>query len=219
LRISELSRASGVPIPTIKWYLREGLLQPGTATAANQADYGPAHLHRLRLVRTLVEIGGLGTPAVRAVLEAIDDAELPMHSLLGVAQRALGPAAQAGPVPDDVARARAEVDSFLAELGWSVSAEAPARRALADALAALWRLGRDAGAEVFAPHAEAADRLAAQELDRIPTAGSRAETVERVVVGTVVYEAALVALRRLAHEHHSSLRAAPTGQGEPSRLR
>lgn len=211
LRISELSRASGVPIPTIKWYLREGFLPPGQPTARNQADYGEAHLHRLRLVRALVEVGGLSTPAVRAVLDAIDDAELPLHHLLGVAHHALGPAPDARPVPEDSARARAEVDRFLADLGWSVSPRAPARRALADALAALWRLGRDTGPEAFAPHAEAADRLAAQELERIPRDATRAAAVERAVVGTVVFEAALVALRRLALEHHSARRAAEDG--------
>jgi DNA-binding transcriptional MerR regulator len=214
VRISELSRASGVPVPTIKWYLREGLLRPGAPTARNQADYDLTHLHRLRLVRVLVDVGGLATPAVRAVLAAIDDTDLPVHGLLGIAHHALGPAPDGGRVPDDIARARAEVDRFLAGLGWRVSPEAPARRALADALAALWRLGRDTGAEVFAPHAEAADRLAAQELGRIPAAAPRAEAVERAVVGTVVFEAALVALRRLAHEHHSAGRAAP-GPGPP----
>lgn len=209
MRISELSRASGVAIPTIKWYLREGLLQPGTPTARNQADYGQEHLHRLRLVRVLVEVGGLGTPAVRTVLDAIDDQELPMHGLLGLAHHALGPPPDAGPVSDAAARARAEVDRFLAELGWQVTPEAPARRALADALAALWRLGRDTGAETFSRHAEAADRLAAYELARVPAGAPRDESVERAVVGTVVYEAALVALRRLALEHHSSRRADP----------
>lgn len=208
MRISELSRASGIPIPTIKWYLREGLLQPGTPTARNQADYGPAHLHRLRLVRTLVEVGGLATPAVRAVLDAIDDDRLPTHELLGLAHHALGPPPDSRPVPDDVARARAEVDRFLTRLGWQVSPGAPARRALADALASLWRLGREAGPEVFTPHAEAADRLAAGEVERLPADAPRAEIVERAVVGTVVYEAALVALRRLAQEHHSARRAA-----------
>ncbi len=33
---------------------------------------------------------------------------------------------------------------------------------------------------------------------------SRTETVEAAVVGTVRFEAALVALRRLAEEHHSA---------------
>jgi hypothetical protein len=39
MRISELSKASGVSIPTIKFYLREGLLPQGRLVAANQANY------------------------------------------------------------------------------------------------------------------------------------------------------------------------------------
>lgn len=214
MRISELSRVSGVPLPTIKYYLREGLLQPGSPTAPNQADYGQAHLHRLRLVRALMEVGGLGVVAVRAVLDAIADDRLPTRELLGVAHRALGPPPDTGPVGDDVTRARAEVDRFLAELGWRVRPDAPARRALADALVALWRLGRDTGVEVFLPYARVADQLAAYELGTIPADAPRAETVERVVVGTVVFEAALAALRRLAQSHHAAVRF--TGGDDPT---
>jgi hypothetical protein len=57
---------------------------------------------------------------------------------------------------------------------------------------------------VFRPYAEVADELAASELATVPSAGPRAETVERVVVGTVVFEAALAALRRLAQAHHAA---------------
>jgi DNA-binding transcriptional MerR regulator len=206
VRISELSRVSGVPVPTIKYYLREGLLPPGSPTAPNQADYGEAHLHRLRLVRALMEVGGLGVSAVRAVLDAIADDRLPMRSVVSLAHRALGPPPDSGQVPEEVARARAEVDRFLEDLGWQVSQEAPARRSLADALVALWRLGRDVGAEVFRPYAAAADELAAFELATVPTGAPRAETVERVVVGTVVFEAALTALRRLAQANHANAR-------------
>ena len=40
MRIAELSSRSGTSIPTIKYYLREGLLPAGEATGRNQADYG-----------------------------------------------------------------------------------------------------------------------------------------------------------------------------------
>ena len=41
VRIAELSSRSGTSIPSIKYYLREGLLPAGTSTGRNQADYGP----------------------------------------------------------------------------------------------------------------------------------------------------------------------------------
>ena len=53
MRIAELSRDSGVPVPTIKYYVREGLLPPGELTSPNQAQYDASHLRRLRLIRAL----------------------------------------------------------------------------------------------------------------------------------------------------------------------
>ena len=207
MKVAALSRASGVTVPTIKYYIREGLLEPGSPTAPNQAEYGEEHVHRLRLIRALMDVGGLGVAAARAVLDAISDPTLSLHALLGVAHQALGPPPDRGPVPDDVVGARAEIDAFVQDLGWQVDAGHPARRALADALAALRRLGRDYPAQVFQPYAEVAGDLAAWELQTVPS-GSRAEAVEGAVVGTVVFEAALVALRRLAQAHHSALRFA-----------
>ena len=211
MRISELSRASGVPIPTIKFYLREGLLPAGTPTALTQAVYADGHLRRLRLIRTLTEIGCLRLRDVRAVLHAIDDQALGTHELLGRVHHALGPHLDGEPSPDEV-RAMAEVDRFLGEVGWRVSQQAPARRALARALATLWRMGRDADAAVFEPYARVADELAAREVATVSPTASRPEAVEGAVVGTVAFEAALVALRRLAQEHHSARQFEP-GRG------
>ena len=87
-----------------------------------------------------------------------------------------------------------------------LSREAPARRTLARALLTLRRMGRDADATVFEPYARVADQLASREVATVSPTGSRPEAVEGAVVGTVVFEAALLALRRLAQEHHSRLR-------------
>ena len=35
MRIAELSQTTGVPVPTIKYYLREGLLPSGELTSPN----------------------------------------------------------------------------------------------------------------------------------------------------------------------------------------
>lgn len=205
MRIAELSRAAGVPVPTIKFYLREGLLPPGRRTARNQAEYGDEHLRRLRLVRVLRDVGGLTLAQVRDVLAAIEDERLSPHEMLGVAQRALART----PDGDDPghAAARREIDDLLAALGWRVSEAAPARRSLADALVALRRLGRDVTAETFRPYADDALRIAEREVRSVIPSSSRAEAVERMVVGTVVYEKVLIALRRLAHEHVSATRS------------
>ena len=65
MRISELSRESGVPVATIKFYLRERLLPDGVLTSATQAQYDETHVARLRLVRALIGPGGLSIAAAR----------------------------------------------------------------------------------------------------------------------------------------------------------
>jgi len=62
--MAELSRSSGVPVATIKYYLREGLLPPGEATSATRAEYDETHLRRLQLIRALVEIGEVPVAAI-----------------------------------------------------------------------------------------------------------------------------------------------------------
>jgi DNA-binding transcriptional MerR regulator len=59
VRTSGLTRASGVSAPTIKYYLRQGMLPPGVHTHPNQVDYTDDHLTRLHLIRALIDIGGL----------------------------------------------------------------------------------------------------------------------------------------------------------------
>src|ERR1700716_801088 len=44
MRMAELSAESGVPVATIKYYLREGLLPPGERTSRNQARYDDVHV-------------------------------------------------------------------------------------------------------------------------------------------------------------------------------
>ena len=51
--MSELAAASGLPVATVKFYLREGLLPPGEATGATRARYDETHVKRLRLIRAL----------------------------------------------------------------------------------------------------------------------------------------------------------------------
>ena len=53
LRMGELAEASGVPAPTIKHYLREGLLPEPVKTSRNMAYYPPEFVDRIRLIKRL----------------------------------------------------------------------------------------------------------------------------------------------------------------------
>src|SRR4051812_10865904 len=84
MRMAALSRASGVPVPTIKFYLREGLLPPGRRTSPNQSQYDEAHVRRLALIRSLTEIGGYSLATVADVLQVAEDREAPPSRLFAV---------------------------------------------------------------------------------------------------------------------------------------
>src|SRR2546423_15606087 len=101
MRIGEPSRHAGVPVPTIKYHPREGLLPACTPTGPNQADYGDGHAHRLRVIRALIDVGGLSVAAAREVLAAVDDPAVRGHELLGVAHCAVAPPQPAGRDTED----------------------------------------------------------------------------------------------------------------------
>lgn len=69
LRMSELAEASGVPVPTIKHYLREGLLPEPVRTSRNMAYYPPEFVERIELIKRLQEERFMPLRAIRAVLD------------------------------------------------------------------------------------------------------------------------------------------------------
>src|SRR5260370_21316392 len=89
MRIGELSRRAGLSVPTIKYYLREGMVQPGVRTGPNQAQYAEIHVRRLRLIRVLTDVGGLSVAGARDVLANLDSPALSVFEMLGKVQRAL----------------------------------------------------------------------------------------------------------------------------------
>ncbi len=69
LRMGELAKASGVPAPTIKHYLREGLLPEPVKTSRNMAYYPPEFVERIQLIKRLQETRFMPLKAIKAVLE------------------------------------------------------------------------------------------------------------------------------------------------------
>ncbi|MFI6389368.1 MerR family transcriptional regulator [Nonomuraea sp. NPDC050547] len=204
MRISELSAESGVALPTIKYYLREGLLHPGEQRSATRADYDDTHLRRLRLIRALLEVGKLPVASIKKIIEAVDDESLPVHTMLGTAHYALAPEVSPAEPGDELEAARAEVDRVVAEHGWRVLPDAPPRAELAEILLRMRSLGMKPD---LAPYAEAADRIVREfEMATIPFDGPRDAAVEALVLGTVLYGKAFDALRRLAQESESARR-------------
>ncbi|MEN8649942.1 MerR family transcriptional regulator [Streptomyces sp. 21So2-11] len=207
MRISELSRRSGVPITTIKHYLREGLLPPGRPTSATQAEYGEPHLRRLRLVRALIGVRGLSVGTTKELLNAVSENETDTHQLLGLvlgARPATEPGTESATEP--VAARPGDTDALLTEMGWSVSEHAPARDVITKTLETLRSLGLDYDWRSLIPYAALAEQTATLDLDQLTDTADPLERAERAVLLTVLLEPALLALRRLAQEDKSAKR-------------
>lgn len=201
MRISELSARSGAPIPTLKFYLRERLLPPGTPTGGRQAEYDERHLARVRLIHALTDVGRMRLRDVRRVLDAIDDTGRPLHEALGAAQYALAsPPAHGGDDPS----ASAIAGELVHALRWRVRPDSPARGALEHAISRLMAAGWPVDRDELLRYGRAADALAPEEVAAVRRRTTREEAVERMVVGTVIFDAILSALRRMAQESHSA---------------
>jgi DNA-binding transcriptional MerR regulator len=215
MRIAELSRRSGVPVPTIKYYLREGLLPPGEATGPNQARYGEPHLDRLLLVRALREVGGVSVAAAGDVMRSLDEATADAHQLMGRAHRAVTPPSTHDVDNPEWSRARSWVWSWVRDMGWSVDPDAPALDRLADVVLTARRLDYPDLPRSLPRYAEAALVVAGPEVEAAAAQPDPAAVMKAVVTGTVLGEAALSAVRLLAHEHVSATRSPhPVDQGE-----
>ncbi len=200
MRMSQLSEETGVPVPTIKYYVREGLLAPGTRSLPNQANYDESHARRLGLIRALLAQGQLSVASARRVLDAIDS-ELSLPEAFEVAQHAttehLDPASVS-----DVALER--LDGLLA--GWRYLPDNPGRIAAARILATLEQVEQRELTAFATRYAEHALGVAEADLDEVDARPDRASKVETVVIGTVLGDALFAALRRVAQEHVTSVR-------------
>lgn len=204
MRIAELSRRSGVPVATIKYYVREGLLRPGRPTAVNQALYDEEHLARIELIRALREGADLSIATISRVLTTMDEyraGERPDH--LSAAVRALSePVSIADHEREAFDDAVQDVSTLIADLHWNVDADSPGRDDLANALVSVRRhlpgVARDHRA--LLPYATAVRRLADVEIpERFDAAVDPAAGLRFSVLGTVLFEPVLLALRKLAH--------------------
>jgi DNA-binding transcriptional MerR regulator len=169
MRISELSSQTGVPIATIKFYLREKLLPEGIRTSATQAQYDESHVARLRLIRALLGPAGLSVAAAQQVILAIEEPPESLYELLGIAA-----AAVAGPNVDDALQA-------LDEAGFELP---------------------EGALDVYLDHMR---QIAQFEIDNLPT-DSPTAAVRYVVLGTVLIEPLILALRRQAEQEASARR-------------
>ncbi|NNC12939.1 MerR family transcriptional regulator [Planctomonas sp. JC2975] len=228
MRISELARITAIPVPTIKYYLREGILQQGESRGATQADYGDEHVQRLRLIRSLADVAGLPIARIKTVLDLIDHPGDDLFDALGRAIASLPPYATDS---DDAEHPRAK--AAIERLDWTYDADFAATAQLDRALQAVSDAGIPLTDERLETYGAALHRLAEFDVAQMPSGsrasgtdadadanagreagsagGGRADTeedalgqasaaIEYAVLGTALYEPVVVAMRRLAHQ-------------------
>ena len=84
LTIGRVARAAGVPIDTIRYYEREGLLPEPERRLSGYRDYTSDAITRLRFIRRAKELG-FSLPEIRELLALSADRE---RGVRGVKQRA-----------------------------------------------------------------------------------------------------------------------------------
>ena len=192
MRISQLSQRAGLPVGTVKFYLRTGLLHHGRATSATQAIYDDSHLERLRLIRALLEVGRLSHVEIQRVLDAVDAND---GNDIGLVNEAVAVRAS-GDEELDLGPARSVVD----QVGWWIDEDSPHLPHLARTLAALSGLGLTPTHERLKVYAEAASHVARSDVNAVDAAPEKEQAFVAAAHG-VLGDALLGALHRLAVEN------------------
>ncbi len=72
MAISELSKLSGIPLSTIKFYIREKMLPKPVKTSKTRARYSQKHLDRLTLIKKIQKEGKIPLNKIKEIIEMID---------------------------------------------------------------------------------------------------------------------------------------------------
>jgi DNA-binding transcriptional MerR regulator len=213
--VSELAERADVPLATVKYYLREGLLPAGDATGPRRAEYDDSHLRRLQILRALREVGGAPVSALQVIVDAVEDDSRPVHEVLCEISDALSPEVPVGDLDPEVV---ATVDAVIAAVGWSgVRPDAAARRRLVEVVQLGGAELLTVDPEILGYYARLADELCRAEIELVNPTKDRQGTLEDMVVGEAVFGEILALLRRLGHEHHDTQSATfPASRQVPS---
>lgn len=211
MRVSELSEVTGASIPTVKFYLREGLLMPGTSVSRTRSEYGDEHVERIRLLQTLSRLPGFSYPLLKEIFGLVADDTLTLDDRVEEALRHLPPRAE---TPPDLEPLR----DTGAALGFAVRDGSAAAAQLAVALDAAESVGMGCTTEQLRGYWEHMRAIAAFEVAGMQAQPDDTAAAQYAVVGTVIYEPVVLALRRMAHEElftqDAGRRPGPSGRDD-----
>ena len=202
MKISQLCDRAGITPSTLKYYVREGLVAEGARTGANQTSYDDSHLERVRLVRALIETGGLSISAARQVVAVLDSRVDSLAYAFEAAQHALDSPQPTHAAASDASRAR--IAQTVADRNWVSSDDNPGLDIAARVLDGLAAIGFEPPQSYLDAYAAAADTIAKADLASLKTRDNPDSIAELMVVGTVLGDALLAGFRRLAQQNETS---------------
>jgi len=194
VKLAELSRASGVPTASIKYWIREGILIPGAKRNATTAVYDSRHLERLELIGVLR--GELNVPIdrIRGLTDLIDNPDTdPLDILERCQVLAMGLTH-----PPRRGHTTAAVSQVCDAAGWPHTPSWAAEE-----LAAVLRDCSDAGVEVsiegLESYARLFDTLATSNVAGAVTGSTRDQQAILVLRGVALTQRLERAMSALAH--------------------
>ena len=190
----QLAIESGLPIATIKFYLRERLLHEGSRDGPNQAVYDDTHLRRLAVIRALTVTGGLSLSSAKRVIDAVES-DLSLPEVFEVAQRSL----HTDDLPLPTESALRMVDELCT--GWHFRQDNPGRLEAARVIDVLDAVGQDYTHGWLEAYVDGALRAAEADLVELDHVSGREAKAATVVLGTVLGDRLFAAIRRVAQEH------------------
>lgn len=190
MRISELSRQTGVSTASIKLFIREGLIPPGDERTPRSAVYTDAHAERVEVIRNLRDIAAVPFATIKRLLAAVDS-DLPLPALLGLAHAAVVQPVQFSEQDAELAEA------LFSQLGWRMPRPHPSFGHIAVALGKMRAGEHGTDAATLAPWIDAATSVSDVEVSSARIE-SRLLLVHDVVVGTHLANELLVHLHMAA---------------------
>ena len=193
--MAELAARSGQSVPTIKYYLREGLLHSGEPVGQTRTRYDESHVRRLRLIRALTDVANLRLDTVRAVIEGIEQANS-WPEAVGSAHTRLSPEVTTPPSDSSLTR----VHALLARREWTLREGGHLAETLARAIDTVAELGHVVDDDLLDAYANAMTEAATAEIEQLDPSDHE-QAAELAVIGTLLLEPVLLTVRRIAQQN------------------
>jgi DNA-binding transcriptional MerR regulator len=211
MRLGELSEQTGISPASIKFYLREGLLDAGERINPTRAAYGEKHVQRLQMIQVLRTSIGLGLEDIRRIIDASAGADTSQEQRLALLEtlQSVVLGLEAGKPGGSTAG-----DGLIRDMKWP-DVRSDARDAVDRQLTAMEALGAAVEPRTLAAYARAADAIADAQLSYSDTQGSVEDLIITAAIGMHTHTQLIVKLVGLAQASHSIRRYGGAGDASP----